>query len=117
MDTRTDRTCSYFRNKGSKGHAGTTKEDPVKQRQEGHCFTCNKQGHLAKDCPDKPWKDKGKVKAHTAETDDGDSHTTPEEEIKALIQQGSLMEEESKIKLLQMAIEVDKGAEGEDMDF
>ena len=85
--------------------------------QEGRCFTCNKQGHLARDCPDKPWKDKGKVKARTAETNDGDSHTIPEEEIEALIQQGRSMEEESKIKLLQMAIEADKGAKGEDMDF
>ena len=85
MDIHADRTHSYFRNKGSKGHTGTTKEDPVKQRQAGCCFTCNKQGHLARDCPDKPWKDKGKVKACTAKTNDGDSHTTPEEEIEALI--------------------------------
>ena len=69
MDTRADRTRSYFRNKGSKGRTGTTKEDPDKQRQDGRCFTCNKQGHLAKNCPDKPWKDKGKVKAHTAHND------------------------------------------------
>ena len=119
MDTCTDRTRSYYRNKGSKGHTGTTKEDPVKQHQEGRCFTCNKQGHLAKNCPDKPWKDKGKVKARTAKTNDGDNDTvmTPEEEVKALIQQGRLMEEETNIRLLQMAIEVDKGAKGEDMDF
>ena len=119
MDTRADRTRSYYRNKGSKGHTGTTKGDPVKQCQEGCCFTCNKQGHLAKNCPDKPWKDKGKVKARTAKTNDGDNDTvmTPEEEVKALIQQGRSMEEETKIRLLQMAIEVDKGAKGEDMDF
>ena len=117
MDTHADRTRSYFRNKGSKGRTGTTKEDPVKQGQEGRCFTCNKQGHLARDCPDKPWKDKGKVRTRTAETNDGDSHMTPEEEIEALIRQGRSMEEESKIRLLQMAIKADKGAEGEEMDF
>ena len=36
MDTHTDRTRSYFRNKGSKGRTGTTKEDPVKQHQDSH---------------------------------------------------------------------------------
>ena len=119
MDTHTNRTHSYFRNKGSKGCTGTTKEDPVKQHQEGCCFTCNKQGHLARNCPDKPQKDKGKVKARTAETDNGDDDIvmTQEEEIEVLIRRGRSMEEESKIRLLQMAIEVDKGAEGEDMDF
>ena len=86
MDTRADRTHSYFRNNGLKGCAGTTKEDPIKQCQEGHCFTCNKQGHLAKNCPDKPWKDKGKVKACMAETNNGDSNdiTTPEDEADIL---------------------------------
>ena len=24
------------------------------QRAEGHCFTCNKQGHISQNCPDKP---------------------------------------------------------------
>ena len=74
MDTRTDRTRSYFRNNGSKSCAGTTKEDPDKQQQEGRCFTCNKQGHLARNCPYKPWKEKGKVKARSTETDDKDSN-------------------------------------------
>ena len=36
MDTCADRTRFYFRNKGSKGRTGTTKEDPVKQRQDSH---------------------------------------------------------------------------------
>ena len=87
MDTCTNRTHSSFRNKGAEGHTGTTKEDPVKQHQEGHCFTCNKQGHLARNCPDKPSKDQGKVKAHIAKTDEGDDKVmmTPDEEVKALV--------------------------------
>ena len=36
MDTHADRTRFYFRNKGSKGCTGTTKEDPVKQCQDSH---------------------------------------------------------------------------------
>ena len=40
-DTRADRSRSFFKNKGSKGPAGTTKEDPETQHKEGRCFTCN----------------------------------------------------------------------------
>ena len=47
MDTRADRSRSYSRKKGSKGRVSSTKEDPEKQRQEGRCFTCNRQGHLS----------------------------------------------------------------------
>ena len=92
MDTRADRSRSYSKNKGSKGCASSTKEDPETQRREGRCFTCNKQGHLAQNCPDKPAKtsDKGKVKACTAETEPIDSEDeaepqTIEEKAKAVI--------------------------------
>ena len=92
MDTRTDRSRSYSKNKGSKGCASSTKEDPETQCREGHCFTCNKQGHLAQNCPDKPAKtsDKGKVKARTAKTEPIDSEDeaepqTIEEKAKAVI--------------------------------
>ena len=124
MDTRADRSRSYFRNKGSKGRASSTKEDPETQRREGRCFTCNKQGHLAQNCPDKPAKtsDKGKVKARIAETepiDSGDEAEpqTTEEKAKAVIRLGKSMKEEEKIDFLMRVIEADKGAEGEDMDF
>ena len=124
MDTCTDRSHSYFKNKGSKGHASSTKEDPEMQRKEGHCFTCNKQGHLARNCLDKPTKnlDKGKVKARTAEAKPGDSKDeakpqTIEEKARAVIRFGRSMKEEEKIDFLMRVIEADKGAEGEDMDF
>ena len=111
MDTHADRTRSYFRNNGSKGRAGTTKEDPDKQRQEGCCFTCNKQGHLARNCPDKPWKDKGKVKARSAKTDDRDSDdiATLYDEADILYKQAWAMKEESKIRFIQKAAEVEQG--------
>ena len=124
MDTRADRSHSYSKNKGSKGRASSTKEDPETQRREGRCFTCNKQGHLARNCPDKPAKtlDKGKVKACTAETEPVDSEgeaesLTIEEKAKSVIQLGRSMKEEEKINFLMRVIEADKGAEGEDMDF
>ena len=92
MDTCADRSHSYSKNKGSKGCAGSTKEDPETQRREGRCFTCNKQGHLARNCLDKPAKtsDKGKVKAHSAKTEPVDSKDeaepqTIEEKAKAVI--------------------------------
>ena len=119
MDTHTDRTRSYFRNNGSKGCTSTTKEDPDKQRQEGRCFTCNKQRHLAKNCPDKPWKDKGKVKARAAETinRDSDDITTLEDEAAILYKQARAMKEESKIRFVQMAAEAEQGTEGDSLDF
>ena len=92
MDTCADRSHSYSKNKGSKGHASSTKEDPETQCREGRCFTCNKQGHLARNCLDKPAKtsDKGKVKARTAKTKPIDSKDeaepqTIEEKAKAVI--------------------------------
>ena len=123
MDTRADRSRSYFKNKGSKGRASST-QDPETQHKEGRCFTCNKQGHLARNCPDKPTKnsDKGKVKARAAETEPVDSEDeakpqTIEEKAKAVIRLGRSMKEEEKIDFLMRVIEADKGAEGEDMDF
>ena len=124
MDTRADRTRSYSKNKGSKGRVSSTKEDPETQRREGRCFTCNRQGHLSRNCPDKTAQtsDKGKVKARTAETEPVESYDdiesmTIEERAKALLRLGRSMEEEEKISILMKAIEADKGAEGEDMDF
>ncbi len=30
-----------------------TEADKEKYRKEGHCFECNKQGHIARNCPSK----------------------------------------------------------------
>ena len=50
-----------------------TETDAETQRKEGRCYTCNKQGHLAKDCPDKAKaKKKAPAKARIIETE-GDS--------------------------------------------
>jgi hypothetical protein len=73
MDTRADRLWVFNKNCGTKGCAGTTTTDPIeKQHKEGRCFTCGKQGHIARVCPDKDKDKKGKalVKSHKAQTED-----------------------------------------------
>jgi hypothetical protein len=86
MDTRADRSRVFNRNRGTKGHAGTTTTDPIeKQHKEGRCFTCGKQGHIARVCPDKDKDKKGKapVKSRKAQTEDsgteGDGESSDEE--------------------------------------
>ena len=39
----------------------TTEEQKVKFRQEGRCYECERQGHMARNCPSK------KPKAHSVE--------------------------------------------------
>jgi hypothetical protein len=124
MDTRTDRSRSYsnFRNKKwTSGHVSTTKEDPDTQHKEGRCFTCNKQGHLARNCPDKP-TDKRKTKARTAKVADSDNETiteTPTQELDptVYIRLGKSLKEEDKLTILKMAIEAEQGIKGEHTDF
>ena len=66
MDTRADRSRSFNRNKGTKGRVSATKEDPDIQRKEGRCFTCNRQGHIAKRLPSKDQrKAKGEIQGTT----------------------------------------------------
>jgi hypothetical protein len=75
MDTRADHSCSYQKFKGSKGRATTTEDTTQKQCAEGHCFTCNKQGHISRNCLDKTLKvqKKPQTKAKKAETEDSES--------------------------------------------
>ena len=40
----------------------TTEEQKKKHREEGRCYECSKQGHLARNCPDR------KPRARSAET-------------------------------------------------
>ena len=77
MDTRADRTRSFSRNKGSRGRATTTTpvKDTDKQRKEGRCFHCNKQGHISRNCPKKK---KEETKARKAETENSDQESDAE---------------------------------------
>jgi hypothetical protein len=48
----------------------TTEAEKQKHRQEGRCYECSKQGHLARDCPTK------KTRARAAKTDTANVATT-----------------------------------------
>ena len=80
MDTRADRSRSKWRgNQKARGRATTT-EDPETQRQQGHCFTCNWQGHVARNCPKKPKEQKQTppTKGRKAKAEDSDSDSDTE---------------------------------------
>ena len=114
-DTRADRSCSNWRNRGSKSQATTTTEDDAEKCQkEGQCFTCNKQGHIARNCPDK--KKKPQVKARKAETEDsgaeGDESdigdTTKSISAEEYVRLGETLKEEDKITIIHCAIIVEQ---------
>ena len=64
MDTRANHTRSkWCGNQKTHGWVTTT-GDPETQHQQGCCFTCNQQGHIAKNCPNKP-KQKPKTPVST----------------------------------------------------
>ena len=55
MDMRADRNHSANRNCWTQGRISTTAPKDVEQLcKEGCCFTCNKQGHISRNCPDNP---------------------------------------------------------------
>jgi hypothetical protein len=120
MDTRANRSCSFNRNKGSRRHTSTT-EDTQKQHAEGRCFTCNKQGHIVQNCPDKTQKKKSQVKAKKAETSDQDSESKDEDlkpmDLDTYVQLGKSLPEDTKIAIIRKAIEAEQGAEGDNVDF
>jgi hypothetical protein len=79
MDTST-RSRSKF--KRTRGRVTTTeKPDTETQRKEGRCFSCNQQGHLSKNCPNKEGqKRKAPIKGRTAETEASDADVSSNEE-------------------------------------
>ena len=121
MDTRANRTHSFNRNRGSKGRVTTTipAKDTDKQCKEGHCFHCDKQGHISWNCLKKK---KEETKACKAETEDSDHESEAESANKsageefgcAVIYLGRSMPEEEKMKFILQAIETDKA--GDDGD-
>jgi hypothetical protein len=127
MDTRADRSRVFNKNRGTKGRAGTTTTDPIeKQHKEGRCFTCGKQGHIARVCPDKDKDKKGKapVKSRKAQTEDsgaeGDGESSDEEGTAspavAYVRLGRSMKEADKLTILKMAVDAEQGKEVE-LDF
>jgi hypothetical protein len=125
MDTRADRSRSFNKNRRTQGRAANVTADATEtQQKEGRCFTCNKQGHISRNCPDKKKKDKAPVKARKAETEDsgaeGDGEKSEEEEPispEAFVCLGKTMKEKDKIAIIKAAIEAEQGKEGPDADF
>ena len=121
MDTRADRTRSFNRNKGSRGRvtATTPAKDTDKQRKEGHCFHCDKQGHISRNCPKKK---KEETKARKAETEDSDqeskagsvSESAGDKFGCAVTYLRRTMSKEGKMNFILKAIEADKA--GDDGD-
>jgi len=48
----------------------TTEKEKEEYHRTGRCFHCRKQGHLARDCPNKP------ARAHTVQIEDSQSTTS-----------------------------------------
>ena len=104
MDVQADRNRSANRNCRTQERASATAPKDVDQQcAEGHCFTCNKQGHISQNCLDKPMDNKNnkppfqkkKAKAHQAaivnkETSDEES-TCEDPEIEAWVRKGQTL--------------------------
>jgi hypothetical protein len=128
MDTCADRNRSWNRNKGTRGRvsatAPATSKDTKKQHTEGRCFPCNKQGHIARNCPDKKDKpkmpNKPKAQACKVETEvsGSDADSEPEaDDPDSFIKRTRALKEDHKLEVMCMAIAADKGEEGSDQDF
>ena len=131
MDTRADRNRSANRNRQTQGRASATApKDVDQQRAEGHCFTCNKQGHISRNCPDKPTDktnkppfQKKKGKAHQAAITE-DEETSDEEidygspEANTWVRKGQVLPVKEKEDIVRMAWEAETGMlVGPEADF
>ena len=128
MDTRADRNHLANQNCQTQGRASATAPKDVEQlRKEGCCFTCNKQGHISRNCPDKPANDKPtnqKKKNSKARQANIDEHETSDEEDygspenNTWVHKGQILTEEKKIAIINRAIAVQTGMEvGSEADF
>ena len=127
MDSWADRNHSANINHRTQGRAGTTASKDVEQLcKEGHCFTCNKQGHISQNCPDKladnkPTNPKKNSKACQAnidddETSDGEDYRSPE--LNTWVCKGKTLTKDQKVAIINRAIAVHIEMEvGEEADF
>ena len=84
MDTRANRNRSGNRNRTRGRASATAPKDVEEQRKTGHCFTCNKQGHISRNCPDKPADNKPTTQKKNTKARQAaitDDETTDEDEI------------------------------------
>ena len=120
MDT-SARGRSYSQKKKTQAHLSTTDDLKDTQCKEGHCFTCNKQGHLSWNCPDKEKKKpKGKApaKARIAETEeDSEAEESDDNWVETFIKKARAGPEKGKLRILQNAIKAQQGEALEEEDF
>ena len=99
---------------------------------EDRCFTCNKQGHISRNCPykpadnktNKPAFQKKKAKAHQAaiiedeETSDEEDIDYGDPDINAWVRKGQTLKTESKETIVRRAWEAETGMlVGPEADF
>ena len=118
MDTSARSKSFYQKKKKTQARLATASDIEDTQCQEGRCFTCNKQGHLSKNRPDKKEKKpKGKApaKAHITETEeDSVKEESSKEEsdddwAETFIKKARAGPEKGKLCILQKAIKAQQG--------
>jgi hypothetical protein len=124
MDT-SARSRSKF--KKTRGRVATTeKPDTETQRKEGRCFSCNQQGHLSKNCPNKEGqKRKTPIKGRVAETEASDADVSSNEEgpddLTSYLKRSKALKTDTKLTILKMARDAERGQEveleAEEKDF
>ena len=124
MDTWADRNHLANQNCWTQGRASATAPKDVEQQcTEGHCFTCNKQGHISQNCLDKPVDSKTdkppfqKKKAKACQvaivdkesSDDGTDYGSPE--ANTWVHKGQTLPREEKEDIICHAWEAETGDE------
>ena len=92
MDTSADRGRAQ---RGFKARAAATEDTLQKQRREGRCFFCEKQGHIARNCPKRKYSAAPTSAAKQAKAEDEEDSDVepPESNIDAIIRIGQTMDE------------------------
>ena len=125
MDT-SARNRSFQKKKKTQARLATASDIEENQRREGRCFTCNKQGHLSKNCPDKKEKKpqgKTPTKARITETEDDSTEEESSKEesdddwAETFIKKARAGLEKGKLRILQKAIKAQQGEALEEEDF
>jgi hypothetical protein len=124
MDTSTRSRSKFNRTRGQV--AKVEKPDTDTQRKEGCCFTCNQQGHLSKNCPQKEGsKKKAPIKGRAVETEaseaDVSSSKDKPDDLNSFLKRSKALKTDTKLTILKMARDAEKGQkvelEAEEEDF
>ena len=93
------------------------------QHKEGRCYTCNKQGHLARNCPNKPKQPPAKAKSTKIE-EESDDETIYQHGGKVMaanwdsyMRAGVDLPEEDKLIIIWKAAEWEQGQDNPEEDF